>query len=187
MTTSAPPEQSAAVATPDAGPGVPPWHRRWLFVTHSLLSVIAIGLAIWLGLLLSQRSTVNRQAAMEQSALAAATHGVATFTTFDYRHLSQEFADLQSELTGPLLASLKKTEPELRSRLTAGQDESIGTVQAAAVASISANTATVIVVASLAYQPVAGPVDASPQVDRLVVSLVRAHGGWLLDNAKAVP
>jgi hypothetical protein len=81
--------------------------------------------------------------ALRESAVTAATGYATTFATFDYRHLSQDFAATEAHAAEPFLSEYKKETASLRRYDLRLKTVSTGKVLSAGVVSVTSTSAVV--------------------------------------------
>lgn len=149
----------------------------------ALLTLAVVGLAVAAGLLGVRLAGLRAQQSDQGEALAAARQAVTNVVSFDYRKLSDQFAVLASESTGPFRADLNKYEAAVRQQFTGRHLISRGVIEDAAVASASGSQASVLVAVDDTITPTGSTTPAAtPQRYRMIVTMVRHSGRWLLDN-----
>jgi Mce-associated membrane protein len=148
-------------------------------VVLAVLAAVTVALA---GLVASRVSSVNAVDATRGDVVGAATSGVATVLSYDYRHLDSDFARAQGLLT----ASFRKQYDDTTAkgvRPLAAKYKAISSadVSAAGVVEDGRDRAVVLVFVN---QTVTNSQLSAPRLDRsrIKVSLVRSHGRWLIDK-----
>lgn len=116
-----------------------------------------------------------------ESALTSAKRYAVDFSTYEYTTLDATFKKVANELTGDFKTQYEATAASLKATLQKYKGKAVATVQAAAVEKVSTDRATVIV---LLDQVVTSTSSPTPRIDRsrLVITLVRAKGGWLMSG-----
>lgn len=116
-----------------------------------------------------------------ENAVAAATSGVATVLSYDYRHLASDFRRAEGLLTPRFRAQYVKTTAKGVEPLAA-QYQAVSTATVAAAGSVE-NSADRAVVLVFVDQTVTNSQLAAPRLDRsrIDVTLVRTGGRWLID------
>ncbi len=149
------------------------------------LAALVVGLAVALVLLVLGVAHDARAEDARTSALSAAREAVVNFTSFDYRHLDQQFAVVQRETTGDFAQQFAAQRNTIRSRLTASKGVTRASIVDAAMEAATGTEATALVAmdqvitSSQLHQPVTSR-------QRVEVHLVSSGGQWLVDNVSAV-
>jgi Mce-associated membrane protein len=148
-----------------------------------VLAVAAAVLAALVGLKVSARHDRDRAST---AAMSAATTGVATVLSYNYRSLDHDFAAAEALLTPSFRKAYDATTAKAVQPLAA-KYKAVSTAQVSAAGVISASTsrATVLVFVS---QTVTNSQLSAPRLDRsrIQVELVRAHGTWLINKLTPV-
>ncbi|MHB2021792.1 MAG: hypothetical protein ACYCO3_00455 [Mycobacteriales bacterium] len=159
-----------------------------LTVSVALLGLLAVGLAVASGVLASRLASLRGQAAAREQALQAARQTVTNLVSFDYRHLSAQFRVLAADTTGVFHGQLAKYESQVRSAFDARHLVAHGLIDDAAVASANSKTASILVAVDDTIAPLGSAVSkAVPQRYRMIVTMSRTHGRWLLSNIQVAP
>ena len=143
------------------------------------LAILVSALAALVGARLGNRNAVSDA---RVAALAAATSGVATVLSYDYRHLDRDFAKAESLLTPQFRKQYDKTTAAGVKPLAAKyRAVSSADVTAGGVVSAAPSRAVVLVLVS---QTVTNSQLAAPRLDRsrIDVTLVERGGRWLIDR-----
>lgn len=169
--------QTSSVQLPVA---TTPPARRGPLVAASAAAVALLAAAIVLGVLYVQARNKDSgvSPATRQQALASAQKVAIDFSTYDYRHLDQNFAQVASELTGKFATDYQATARSLKATLMQYQAVATAKVLDAGLVSISANKAVAILFVD---QTTTGKVSKTPTVDRnrLRVTMERHGNRWL--------
>jgi hypothetical protein len=148
-----------------------------------VLAVVAVVLAALVGLKVSARHDRDRAST---AALAAATTGVATVLSYNYRSLAHDFAAAEALLTPSFRKAYDATTAKAVQPLAA-KYKAVSTAQVSAAGVISPGTsrATVLVFVS---QQVTNSQLSAPRLDRsrIQVELVHTHGSWLINKLTPV-
>jgi len=148
-----------------------------------VLAVVSVVLAALVGLRVSDHH--SRDSA-STAALAAATTGVATVLSYNYRSLDADFAKAEALLTPSFRKAYDSTTAKAVQPLAAKyQAVSTAQVSAAGIITVSASKATVLVFVS---QQVTNTQLSAPRLDRsrIQVELVHSHGKWLINKLTPV-
>jgi Mce-associated membrane protein len=148
-----------------------------------VLAVVSVVLAALVGLRVSDHHTRDKAST---SALAAATTGVATVLSYNYRSLDADFSKAEALLTSSFRKAYVSTTAKAVQPLAAKYKAvSTAQVSAAGVISASASKATVLVFVS---QQVTNTQLSAPRLDRsrIQVDLVHSHGRWLINKLTPV-
>jgi Mce-associated membrane protein len=118
---------------------------------------------------------------LAQSALATARQYALDFSTYDYRHIDQDFAKIASELTPAFRTEYQKTSASLKSIVVQYRGVATATVQGMGITSLTANQAVVVVFLD---QQVTNTSTKTPRIDRnrLQITLQRNGSGWLMSD-----
>ena len=183
---AAPPVAPAAAAGPDdyaASRG----HRLGRAGTSAVaavtvLAVLAVVTVALAGLVGAKLSSINAVDRTRGDVVSAATSGVASVLSYDYRHLDTDFARAQGLLTPKFRKQYDDTTAKgVRPLATKSKAISSADVSAAGVVDAGRDRAVVLVFVN---QTVTNSQLAAPRLDRsrIKVSLVRSHGRWLIDK-----
>jgi Mce-associated membrane protein len=169
-----PPEQSAAGTGGRGGPA-------------AVVAVVALAVAVAVVLAvvvtgLSHRTGGQGSSASSAAAEKAATNGAQAALSYDYRHLSANFAAAEKLMTPSFKANYThETASSVKGPAVKYHAVSVATVEGAGVASMTSSRATVLVFVD---QTVRNTQLSAPRLDRsrVQVSLVRSGGKWLINN-----
>lgn len=155
--------------------------RRQLIALGVVGAVLIAGLAalsIVLALKLSDRNTQND---LRVSATNAARQYAVDFSTYDYRHLDEDFARVSAHLAPSFRQQYASTTASLKSIVVQYRGVAIATVQGVGISSVSSKKAVVLVFLD---QQVTNSTTKTPRIDRnrLEVTLQRSNGQWLLSD-----
>jgi len=144
-----------------------------------VLALVAAVMAAIVGLKVSDNHARNNAST---DALAAATSGVATVLSYNYRSLDADFAKAEGLLT-PKFRKLYDATTAKGVKPLAAKYKAVSTAQVSAAGGISASPtkATVLVFVS---QQVTNTQLSAPRLDRsrIQVDLVKTDGKWLIDK-----
>jgi hypothetical protein len=185
---------TAPAAAPGVAAGRPPARAGFVGmfgarqIVTGLLAVIALGMAVAVGLAANRWFSLRSTQADQTAALAAARQAFTNSLSFDYRDLNAEFATLQAESTGPFLADLRRNEPHIRATFTTNKLVASAAIAASAVSTISPTKITVIVAAdeTIRSATTKSSADVTPQRWQVLITMVQRHGQWLVDDLKQV-
>jgi Mce-associated membrane protein len=168
-----------------SAPEAQPQRRRAAAITVVLLVVALIAatvLAVVWGLKLHHK---NQVANAEAAALEAARIDAVYLTSYDYRTLTDDFANVERNATPSFRQKFQQSGSLLRPALAKDQASAKGTVKAAA---ISSGTTSRVVVLAFVDQNVLTPGSAQPRsvTTRLELTMVNSHGHWLMDDVRLV-
>lgn len=165
--------------------------RTPAFVVVALAAVLAV-LGGALAAVAAAHASTQREhgdPGVRTDVIAAATSGIATVLSYDYRHLHQDFARAEALLTpGPkgfrqqyVRTTAKGVEP------LAAKYKAVSTAEVSAAGLVS-NTADRAVVLVFVSQTVTNSQLAQPRLDRsrIRATLVRVGGRWLIDRLDPV-
>ena len=174
-----------AVAEPAVARGSRPAPRIALVATAAVvvLAVAALALLAVVTVALSGKHDDRSQAT---AALSAATSGVGTVLSYNYKSLDEDFRKAESVLT-PSFRKTYDTTTAKAVKPLAAKYQAVSTAQAtgAGVVNSSATRAEVIVFVS---QQVTNSQLSAPRLDRsrIVVDLKKVNGRWLIDKLTPV-
>lgn len=116
-------------------------------------------------------------------AMAAAESFAVDISSYDYRHLDQDFTRVTDHATGRLKSDFSTASRSLAPLLVRVKGTATGTVVAAGVADATTDRATVVV---LLDQTVSNTTAPAPRLDRsrLVMTLTHGSSGWLVDSVQ---
>jgi Mce-associated membrane protein len=159
--------------------------RRWLLVGAGI--VVAALLVIELVMLLSARSQVSNLKALDHAqatALAAASQYAAEVASYDYHHLNQDFALVESNSTASFRTQFSNSSAALRPILTQYHAVAKAKVVAAGLESATTNRAVASVFINQTVSNTTQKSGPTTDQSRLELTLVRQHGKWLIENLK---
>ena len=159
--------------------------RRRFLVVGAVGLVVIVGLVVALVVSQVQLSNQNSLDAERTSAAAAATVFAHDVATYSYRDLHRDFGRVENESTPSFRRNFVRSSDSLSKVLVQYKATASAKVLAAAVSSISANTAVVLLFVN---QSVANSSQQGVSTDdsRIEVTLVRVDGRWLLQDLKVV-
>ena len=146
---------------------------------------LAVAVAVVLAVVvtgLSHRTGGQGSSASSAAAEKAATTGAQASLSYDYRHLSTDFAAAEKLMTPSFKANYaNQTSHKVQAPAVKYHAVSVATVEGAGVASMTSSRATVLVFVD---QTVRNTQLSAPRLDRsrVQVSLVRSGGKWLINN-----
>jgi Mce-associated membrane protein len=157
----------------------------------AVVAVVALAVAVAVVLAvvvtgLSNRTGGQTSTAASASAEKAATTGAQAALSYDYRHLSTDFAGAEKFMTASFASDYKsKTAHDVQALALKYHAVSVATVSSAGVGSMSSSRATVLVFVD---QTVRNTQLSAPRLDRsrVQVSLVRSGGKWLINNLSPI-
>ncbi len=150
-----------------------------------VLATLVVGLAVALACLVVAVAHNASADDARASALSSARQAVVNFTSFDYRHLDQQFAVVDKETTGEFRQQFTAQRDTIRKRLVASRAATRSTIVDAALEASTSSEATAVVAmdqvitSGRLHQPVTSR-------QRVEVHLVRSGDRWLVDNVTAV-
>jgi Mce-associated membrane protein len=177
-----PPTQPAAPGpslVPSAGVG---WLATPAVAAVTVVAVLAAAAVALAALVTTHVSSVNAVERTRGDVVGAATSGVATVLSYDYRHLDADFAKAQRLLTAHFRKQYDDTTAKgVRPLATKYKAISSADVSAAGVVEAGSDRAVVLVFVN---QTVTNSQLTAPRLDRsrIDVTLVRSHGRWLIDK-----
>jgi Mce-associated membrane protein len=171
------PASSAAPATPPA-PAQPAPRRSRAVPVLAVALVLAVAAAATLGVLLWRQAAEQRASA---EALGTARAFAVTVTSYDYRELDKDFADVLDGATGEFKDQYGGASRTLRQLITDARATAKGTVLDAAVRSASTDEVVVLVFVD---QEITNAVSPQPRVDRnrVTMTLTPHDGRWLVQK-----
>ena len=146
------------------------------------VAVVAATATALAGLVTSHVSSVNAVEHTRSDVVGAATSGVATILSYDYRHLDTDFASAERLLTPHFRKQYDDTTAKGVKPLAAKYKAiSSADVSAAGVVEADSDRAVVLVFVN---QTVTNSQLTAPRLDRsrIDVTLVRSNGRWLIDK-----
>jgi Mce-associated membrane protein len=181
------PTQAAPVEAPVEAPERAPGGTRLRGGAAAVLAVVALAVAVAVVLAvvvtgLSHRTGGQGSNASAAAAEKAATTGAQAALSYDYRHLSTNFAAAEKLMTPSFKANYgHETAANVQGPATKYHAVSVATIEGAGVASMTSSRATVLVFVD---QTVRNTQLSAPRLDRsrVQVSLVRSGGKWLINN-----
>jgi Mce-associated membrane protein len=163
-----------------AGTGVPGGSAAVVAVVALAVAVAVVLAVVVTGL--SHRTGGQGSSASSAAAEKAATTGAQASLSYDYRHLSTDFAAAEQLMTPSFKADYaNQTSRKVQAPAVKYHAVSVATVEGAGVASMTSSRATVLVFVD---QTVRNTQLSAPRLDRsrVQVSLVRSGGKWLINN-----
>ncbi|HJQ43084.1 MAG TPA: hypothetical protein VJ831_08365, partial [Jatrophihabitantaceae bacterium] len=149
-----------------------------LGVVGAIVIAGLIALTTVLALKLDDRNNTND---LRASATKSARQFAIDFSTYDYRHLDQDFAKVSAHLAPSFRAQYASTTASLKSIVVQYRGVATASVQGVGVTSVSSKKAVVVVFLD---QQVTNSATKTPRIDRnrLEVTLQRSKGQWLLSD-----
>jgi Mce-associated membrane protein len=128
-----------------------------------------------------------QRAVLRDRVLIAATHGIETMNTLDYRDLDGGLAAWADVTTGTLHDQLVAISKPDRALLADQHTSSVGKVLAAGLVDLDHDSASVIAAVEVTVTPGDEP-EAKPTVkrNRFAADLVKVGGRWLLESLQQV-
>ena len=153
--------------------------RLAVVAAAAVLAVFAAALSAAAVMRVSHRHELDRA---RENAMAAATSGVATVLSYDYRHLAGDFRRAEALLTATFRKKYDKTTAAAVEPL-ADKYKARSSAQVTATASVTTAVDRVVVLVFVA-QTVTNSQLAAPRLDRsrINVTLVRQGDRWLIDR-----
>jgi Mce-associated membrane protein len=168
--------------------------RRRLLSAVLVEAAVIAGLVVWLVLALMSSSherdratAAKRHAAtadeLRNSAMASAREYAIDFSTYDYRHLDQDFQTVTSHLAPSFRAQYQQTVASLKSLVVQYRGTATATVQGVGLASLDQARGTAVVLVFL-DQKVTNSNLKAPRIDtnRLQITLQRTGSAWLMSD-----
>jgi Mce-associated membrane protein len=163
--------------------------RRALLPLVTVTVTVALAVVALLGVAAAKvpakernQHSAQQLADARTEAMAVATSSVATVLSYDYRHLSQDFAKAEALLTPAFRKQYVQTTAKAVQPL-AGRYRAISSAQVTGAGVVSA-TPTEVVVLVFVDQTVTNTQLAAPRLDksRIKATLVHTGGRWLIDG-----
>jgi Mce-associated membrane protein len=159
---------------------------RIAVVATTAVVVLAVAAVALLAVVTAALSGKHDDRSQATAALSAATSGVGTVLSYNYKSLDEDFRKAESVLT-PSFRKTYDTTTAKAVKPLAAKYQAVSTAQAtgAGVVNSSATRAQVIVFVS---QQVTNSQLSAPRLDRsrIVVDLKKIHGRWLIDKLTPV-
>ena len=148
-----------------------------------VLAVVAAVLAVLLSMRVSHNHEKNQAAT---AALSAATTGVASVLSYNYKSLDADFAKAEALLTPSFRKSYQATTAKAVQPLAA-KYKAVSTAQVSAAGIIVASTSAAKVLVFVSQQ-VTNTQLSAPRLDRsrIEVELIHTHGQWLINKLTPV-
>jgi Mce-associated membrane protein len=127
---------------------------------------------------LSDRAALSATVSRQNEALAAGRQIAVDFLAYDYRHIDADFTRVVGESVGKLSKDFATQSASVRDLIVKAKAISTASVASAAVVSVSANGARLLVSLDRTIVNTSAPKGQSNAVD-LQLDLVRRHGRWL--------
>lgn len=151
---------------------------RWMLVVVGGVMVALVALLVLAGLRIRHD---DQLASARRSALAAATADAKLIATYSYASFDAYAAALKARSTATFASNFAKDSSSLGSVLKQYKAGSKGSTSGAGVGSVTTSKATVYVFLNETVSNVSNP--SNTERARMVVSLVRNDGRWLIANA----
>ena len=180
-----PSEPAAHEPPPPAAPR-PRTGAPWPVVAVSL-AVAIVSLAVAAGALLARGESAADVEAVRTSALEAARDRTTALTSYDYRTLEQDTAEVLETATGEFEEDFRSTTARLSGTFTTTQAVATGTVVGAGLESLrTPDDGPVTAVVVVAVDQVIRTTGAAPRTERnrLRMQLVRPEGTWLVSDVE---
>lgn len=170
-----------AEANRAAGDAAPVRARAGLVWSIVVLSVVCVGLATVLGILVPKWSSYRDTNSARAGALRAAEQYAIDFGSYDYQHLDADFAKVATHLTSDFKKSYLDSSSRLVPLIVQSKGRSVATVQGIGLTTASTSKAKVVV---LLDQRITSSQTTTPRIDRirLVMTLVHRDGKWLISK-----
>lgn len=155
--------------------------RRHLIFALASAVVLVVALATTTVLLAFSVRHDDHIDSLRHSASSTAEKYALEFSTYDYRHIDEDFATILSRMTPSFRAEYEKTVPQLKALVTQLKSTASGTIQGVAVSSVSSKKAVALIFVD---QKVSNTNLTTPRVDarRLHMTLQRVKGKWLMSE-----
>lgn len=182
-----PPSPAEAVAPPVAPPVA---SKRWPLIAVSILAVLGLAASGVLGFLLVAKGNrdAGRLPSRGQDALVVASRFAGNVTTYDYHHLTDDFARVLADSAGKFKDDYAKTTAasgQFIKLVQTYQGIAKGEVSDVALEALDGNTAIVVMLVTQTVQNSNRP---APQVTRTDgrITLTRINGVWKVTDFKVV-
>ena len=178
--------EAEAKAAPEADAAPEPTRRiDPVRLTAVLLLVASVLFAAFGGWYWLSAPRVSSQAQVRDQALRSGEQAVLNFNTLDYRHVDAGVNLWLQSSTGSLHASIVAGKTAFEQQIVKAQTMTSARILDAALTSLNAGRATIIVAIQLTVTPAHGT--ASSKQSRLVGTLARTASGWKLSGLSQVP
>jgi Mce-associated membrane protein len=134
---------------------------------------------------LSDRSAVAAKVSHQNEVLATGRQIAVDFLAYDYRHIDADFTRVVGESVGALAKDFATQSGSVRALIVQAKAVSTATVASAALVSVSATSARILVSLDRTVVNTSAPKGQSNAVD-LQLDLVRQHGHWFASAVKPV-
>ena len=153
-----------------------PWRLVAAVAVIAVLAVASAALAwkVW------QASAEDES---RRAGLAAAREFAVTVTTYDHRHLDQDFDAVLSASTGGFARQYRAASKELRPLIVSARSRAKGTVIRVGASSVARDRVVALVFVD---QEIVNGDAKKPRVDRsrMTITLVHQHGRWLVSELR---
>jgi Mce-associated membrane protein len=153
---------------------------RWLIPALAAATVLLLGVTLWFGVLVHNRSSMNDH---RDGALQAARQVAADFSTYDYRTADAQFRRLLSVSTGSMREQVQKSLTAVVPLLTQGKATAKGEVRDAAIVQAGNKEVSVIAVVDETVTNTAIPRGAIRRY-RFLIVMNQVKGKWLVSDLK---
>lgn len=178
-------DASPEVTAPPARHAGRPRAPRRRAVLTAVLAAVLVAAAAVLAIYSQRQSTLSATAALRGSALAAARQEAVNFTSYDYRHLSADFAQVTRNATGSFRKEFQTESGSLAQLIGQSHAVAVGHALDAALVSCTSTRATAIVALDDSVTNTAAPKGVVRHY-RLQIVLNRVKGRWLVSNVQPV-
>jgi Mce-associated membrane protein len=146
------------------------------------LVIVALGVVVVISQwqLSDQRSLNSERSSATSAARAYAT----AVSTYDYRHLKQDFSAVEDESTASFRHTFATSSAALTKVLTQYKATADGKVLASGVSSISGDRAVVVLFVNQTVKNTAQKSGSTTDNSRIEMTLVRPGSKWLIDQVK---
>lgn len=154
-------------------------------VLSALLAAVVVAAAVVLALFWVKASNLDAADRTRADALSAAEQGAVNFTTYDYRHLDQDYDRVRETATGEFRKEFDQQSQVLSQVIKQSKAVAKGKVLASAVLASSSHDATVLVALDDTVTNTSVPQGVVRHY-RLRVDMTRVKGRWLVSGVENV-
>lgn len=158
------------------------WLRPWSVVQAAVMAALVAAVVLTGTQLIHDR----RIDSARSSALAAATVDGRLLGTFRYQHINEDLKAMEQNSTAAFARQYITAQSSLTKLLTQYKANSVGSVQAVAVKSVSPHKAVVLAFINQAVTNTAVGSTSKNEPSRVIMTLVRPHGKWLISAVQIV-
>lgn len=180
-----PPEGDGETVAADGGDGVRRRRRPSRTVVSVVLAIVVIALGVVFAFFAHAAAQRDDAGDQRGSALAAARQAAVNFTSYDYRHLDQDYQRVRDEATGAFRTDFDKQSKVLAQLIQQSKAVAKGQVVDAALVTAGSGAATVLVAVDDTITNTQAPKGVVKHY-RLRIDLKKVGGSWRVADVQPV-